>query len=308
MQRPDFTIGNNKSFFKLITVCFLIFIVGISSFAQYKGAPVKKDRLLKALKSRQLQTGDIVTIINRNGVDFRLTEEIKKALIAAGARPEVINAVAENQRSSNDNFANSKRRNKSSSKNYDELLDQAIYSYRDQKNPQSAIRILEAAVKMNPQDPKAYQMLGYINLYGLNDPAQAEKFMLASIENGGSAVFRVYHDDKGSFTERCTGSLYISPESMRFESDDNIHTFETSTVNIEKIKLDRESSKTWKNHTIFKVYLQIGKTDAKFRFAPITASEEESKMVARFVEISKGNIKGLKEKTNSKENTVITYR
>ena len=53
MQRPDFTIGNNKSFFKLITVCFLVFIIGINSFAQYKGAPVKKDRLIKAL---QIQT------------------------------------------------------------------------------------------------------------------------------------------------------------------------------------------------------------------------------------------------------------
>ncbi|CAN5874848.1 hypothetical protein BH20ACI4_BH20ACI4_09510 [soil metagenome] len=283
MQKPDFKINYRKVFFKLITACFLIFIIGINSFAQYKGAPVKKDRLIKALKSRQLQTGDIVTIINRNGVDFRLNEEIKKALIAAGARPEVINAIAENQRSSNDTVANSKRRNKSSSKNYDELLDQAIYFYRDQKNPQTAIRILETAVKLNPKDPKAYQMLGYINLYGLNDPARAEKFMRESIENGGSAVFRVYHDDKGSFTERCTGSLYISPESMRFESDDNVHTFETSMVNVEKIKLDRESSKIWKNHTIFKVYLQIGKTDAKFRFAPLTANEEESKMVARMV-------------------------
>jgi tetratricopeptide (TPR) repeat protein len=283
MHRPEFTIEKNKIFFKLLTACFLIFITGINTFAQYKGAPVKKERLIKALKSRQLQTGDIVTIINRNGVDFRLTEEVKKALIAAGARPEVINAVAQNQRSANDEFANSKRRQKSSVTNYDDLLDQAIYTYRDQKNPKGAIRILESAVKMNPKDPKAYQMLGYINLYGLNNPAQAEKFMRQSIENGGSAVFRVYHDDKGSFTERCSGSLYISPESMRFESDDNIHTFETSTVNIEKIKLDRESSKIWKNHTIFKVYLQIGKTDAKFRFAPITANEEESKMVARMV-------------------------
>lgn len=282
----SFTIEKRKSFYRITIACFLIFVIGINTFAQYRGAPVKKDLLIKALRSRQLQTGDIVTIINSNGVDFGLTAEVKKALIAAGARPEVIRAVANNPRfysNKNETIAKKKRLTKMPAPDYDELLNQAIFSYKDQKNPKNAARYLETALKMKPKDSKAYQMLGFINLYGLNNPAQAEKYMHESIENGGSAVFRVFHDDKGSFTERCTGSLFISPESMRFESDDNIHTFETSTVNIEKIKLDRESSKTWKNHTIFKVYLQIGKTEAKFRFAPITANEEESKMFARMV-------------------------
>jgi tetratricopeptide (TPR) repeat protein len=280
MRKPDFKIGKNKSFIKISAVCVLIFLICLNSFAQYKGAPVKKDRLIKALKSKQLPTDDIVAIINRNGVDFQLTEAVKKALIAAGARPEVINAVAQNQR--NDNLAKSKRRNNSET-NYDELLVQAINSYKEQKNPQSAVRFLETAVKLNPKDPKAFQMLGYINLYGLKNLSQAEKYMREAIENGGSAVFRVFHDDNGNFMRRCSGSLYISPERIRFESDDNVHTFETSTVNVEKIKLDEESSKIWKDHTIFKVFLKIGKTEAKFRFAPITADEEESKMVARMV-------------------------
>ncbi|HLM62315.1 MAG TPA: tetratricopeptide repeat protein, partial [Pyrinomonadaceae bacterium] len=144
--------------------------------AQYKGAPVKRERLLKALRSKQLQTGDIVTIINRNGVDFSLTEEVKKSLVAAGARPDIIRAIEENQRfaaNENEIIAKNKRRNKTSVTNYDELLDQALYSYKDQKNPKEAARFLETAVKMNPKDPKAYQMLGYISLYGLNDPTQA---------------------------------------------------------------------------------------------------------------------------------------
>ena len=132
-------------------------------------------------------------------------------------------------------------------------------------------------------------MLGFVNLYGLNDPAAAEKVMRESIENGGSAVFRVYHDDTGSFSGRCTGSLYISPETIRFESDDNLHTFETSTANVDKIKLDTESNRIWKNRSIFKVFLKIGKDKAKFRFAPITGKEDESKMVEKFVAISKFN-------------------
>lgn len=279
MRKPEFKI--EKNLLKIPAVCFLILTIVFTSFAQYRGAPVKKDRLLKALKSKQLPTEDIVTIITRNGVDFELTEEVRKSLVSAGARPEVINAVAQNQRS--DNLAKSKRRKNSSDLNYDELLVQAINSFKDQKNPRSAVQFLETAVKMNPKDPKAFQLLGYINLYGLRNLSQAEKYMREAIENGGSAVFRVFHDDNGNFMRRCSGSLYISPERIRFESDDNIHTFETSTVNVEKIKLDEESSKIWKDHTIFKVFLKIGKTEAKFRFAPMTDNEEESKMAARMV-------------------------
>lgn len=293
MQKRDFKIGKDRSFIKIATACFLIFITGINAFAQYKGAPVKKDRLIKALRSRQLQTDDIVTVINSNGVDFPLTAEIKKALIAAGARPEVIKAVSENPRFStnNDTFARSNKKSNRRSKplepDYDELLNQAINSYKEQKNPNNAVRYLQAALKMNPKDPKAYQMLGFVNLYGLNNLSEAQKYMRESIENGGSAVFRVYHDDSGNFMNRCSGSLYISPERIRFESDDNIHTFETSTINVDKIKLDRESSKIWKNHTIFKIFLKIGKAEAKFRFAPITGKESESMIIAGFVQESK---------------------
>lgn len=292
MSSMSFTMGKGKSFIRITISCFLIFVIGINTFAQYRGAPVKKNLLIKALRSRQLQTGDIVTIINSNGVDFGVTAEVKKALIAAGARPEVIRAVANNPRlfsNKNETIAKTKRRNKVPAPDYDELLNQAIYFYKDQKNPKNAVRFLETALKMKPKDPKAYQMLGFINLYGLNNLTGAQKYMRESIINGGSAVFRVYHDDNGSFTGRCSGSLYISPERIRFESDDNLHTFETSTVNVDKIKLDRESSKIWKNHTIFKVFLKIGRDKAKFRFAPITGKEEESKMVAQFVAESKLN-------------------
>lgn len=162
-----------------------------------------------------------------------------------------------------------------------------MVSYKERKNPNNAIRVLETAVKMNPKDSKAYQMLGFINLYGLNNLLEAQKYMRESIINGGSAVFRVYHDDNGDFTHRCEGSLFVSPDKIRFESDDNLHTFETPIDNVDKIKLDRESSKLWNKHTIFKVFLKIGDTKAKFRFAPVTGNVQESQMVAQFVKESK---------------------
>lgn len=293
MNRSGFAIMKSKKFVQITAACLLIFMTCFNSFSQYKGAPVKKDRLVKALRSKLLQTRDIVTVINSNGVDFALTPEIRKMLIAAGARPEVIKAVAENPRFSHKagstiaKNGKSKRPAKPPTPSYDDLLEQAMFSYNDKKNPKGAVGFLEAAMKLNPKNPAAYQMLGFVNLYGLYNPGEAEKLMRQSITNGGSAVFRVYHDDTGGFSGRCTGSLYISPESIRFESDDNIHTFETSTVNVDKIKLDTESNRNWKKHSIFKVFLKIGKSDVKFRFAPISGKAEESKMAERFVIISK---------------------
>jgi tetratricopeptide (TPR) repeat protein len=285
MNYPGFTRIGCKGFTRTATACFLIFIIGISSYAQhYKGEPVKKDRLIKALRSRQLQTRDIVAIIKSNGVNFALTPETRKNLIAAGARPEVIEAADENLRlpSNGDNFSS---KNGKSSADYDDMIDQAIYVFKDKNNPQDAVQFLKTAVEINPQKPSAYQMLGFINLYGLRDLPQAQKYMKEAISKGGSAVLRVYHDDDGNFVKRCTGSVYISSESIRYESDDNIHTFETSTVNVDKVKLDRETTKVWKNHPIFKLYLKIGEEKAKFRFAPINGNKTESRMAAQlFIE------------------------
>lgn len=294
MNGLSFTAKKLKGLIKITFACFLIFAACLNSFAQYKGAPVKKDRLVKALRSKQLQTRDIVAVINSNGVDFTLTAETRQLLVAAGARPEVIRAIADNPRF-DANSTSAKNRKPIRTKNklsadYEDLLDQAMFTFKDQKNPQNAARVLENAVRLNPKKPEAYQMLGFINLYGLNNPAAAEKLMREAITNGGSAVFRVYHDDSGSFNGRCSGSLYISPEALRFESDDNRHTFETSTVNIDKLRLDRESNRLWKKYPVFKIFLRIGEEDVKFRFAPISGKQSESAMVERFVYISKNNL------------------
>jgi hypothetical protein len=136
---------------------------------------------------------------------------------------------------------------------------------------------------MRPAEPKAYQMMGFINLYKLGDIEAARQYMRESIANGGSAIFRVYHDDTGSFTGRCSGSLYVSPDTIRFESDNNVHTFETSTANIHSVKADAESGGAWKKYPVFNVRLRFGKETVKFRFAPISGQQVESNMAAYFI-------------------------
>lgn len=297
MQIPSFFIGKSRSLVKITIACLLLFAVGVNTFAQYRGAPVKKENLIKALRSKQLQTRDIVAVITSNGVDFSLTSEIRKSLVAAGARPEIIRAIENNRRSAPNNgsiFASNDFKNTiieidPPSPDYDKLLEQAILTYKDYNNPKNAVHYLETAIKLKPKDSKAYQMMGFVNLYGLDNLTEAQKFMRESILNGGSAVFRVYHDHKSNSMGRCTGSLYVSPEKIRFESDNNVHTFEMLTANIEKIEVDHASSKNRKNYPIFKVFLKLGNRKANFRFAPISGKEDESNMAAEFITESQSN-------------------
>ena len=288
MNRSISTIKARRNFFVIAAICLLFLATSDCLLAQHKGAPVKRDRLIRALRSKQLQTRDIVAVINSNGVDFELTAEVKKALVGAGARPEVIKAVSDNQRVAEKNSVvaktenkNVKRAAKTAPPDYDDLIERAIYSYKEQKNPNAAVKFLQTAARLKPKGAEAQQMLGFVYLYGLNDFAKAETAMRESVANGGSAVFRVFHDD-GDFKRRCSGSLYISQDALRFESDDNIHTFETAVVNVDKIKLDDISTRFWKKHSTFKIFLKIGKDKAKFRFAPLTGKQAESKMVERF--------------------------
>ena len=44
MRKSEFKIGKSKNPSKIAAVCLLILIIAFSSFAQYKGAPVKKER------------------------------------------------------------------------------------------------------------------------------------------------------------------------------------------------------------------------------------------------------------------------
>ena len=82
----------------LLSVCSVMFLFSGSLYGQYKGSPVKKEKLISVLKSRQLQTREIVNVIKTNGVDFTLSKDTELELYTAGARPEVIAAAKANYR------------------------------------------------------------------------------------------------------------------------------------------------------------------------------------------------------------------
>jgi hypothetical protein len=297
---------SNRRFTK-INILLLIWLLVLCAFsssvnAQYQGEPVKKDGLLRALRSKQFQSRDIVDIIQTNGVNFKLDPADEAELVAAGARPSVLEATRNNYRqpkqtstkqvsarsNAGKSFPNTSTSVQPSSPTvtYNSLLEKAINSFDVKKDRQAANDALQEAVKMQPTNPRAYQLLGFLNLYGAHNFDEAERYWKIAISNGGSAVLRVIHDHSGTFLTSCQGSLYISRDKVRFESDDNKHTFETGDGNIKEIKVN----------SIFKRLVQVRpgsfkialrkeskEDETNFNFAPLSGSTDESKMIIRLI-------------------------
>jgi len=372
MHKRIFTDNKAVILIKACIVCLMVLTAYVSSFAQYKGSAVKKEKLLSVLRSKQLQTREIVAIVKSNGVDFELSSAVQTELVSAGARPEVIEAVRSHYRAAaitktssskatpvkskfsgspltkdsivallqnrvtdtqvrknvqsrgvnfklnsqsvgeirkaggsvalvniigasyvDPNPNNSGASNNtavvpaiSASDAYDNLIDKAVDFYDNKKDKQGALNSLQQAVQLDAAKAQAYQLLGYMNLYGFKNFAEAERNMRESLSRGGSAVFRVFHDHNGLFGVTCQGSLFIAKDAVRFESDDNAHTFQTADSDIQKIKTNSAFKRAFQSKNgSFQIVLKSGddKDGTKYSFAPLTDDIIESKMVIRLI-------------------------
>lgn len=265
-------------------IYFAIFFVIYSTvlFAQknYIGEPVTKDGLLKALKMRQFKTSDIVSIINEQGCGFRLDKDIQEELVRAGARPEVVEAVRRN-------FRNALKIKPINSKTYEGLISQAVNIYESEKNAKEAISILNQAIALEPNKYRAYQMLGYVTLYGKRKYKDAENYMRKAMDLGGSAVFRVRHAHDYTFSYTCSGSLYISNNNVRYEDDENNHTFQVKDSDIVRITTIGMWTGFLKfKKGLFKIIIR-DKADVKdkdkYDFSAKSGKGEEADMIVRLV-------------------------
>ena len=368
MYKRILTDNKTKILIKTGIFCLLTLVACGNLFAQYKGSAVKKERLIGVLRSKQLQTREIVNIINSNGVDFQLTPTVQAELTGAGARPEVIEAVRSNYRAPavtkptgkptgtkskftgnpldkdaiitllENGVADAQVRknieargvnfkatpqikteikaaggsvallnlialsyvdpNQSSAGNntavavvsptndYDNLIDKAVDQYDNKQDKQGALSSLQQAVRLDPNNSRGYQLLGFMNLYGFSNFDEAERNMKESLARGGSAVFRVFHDHDGLFTDTCKGSLFVAKDTVRFESDNNVHTFQTTDADIKQVKTNSVFKRAFQTKTgSFKIVLKSGedKDGVKFSFAPLTDNSGESKMIIRLI-------------------------
>ncbi len=272
----------------VFAVLFLIAAAPHDVEGQPAGDPVKRDRLVKVLRSKRFQTRDIVQIIRENGVDFRVTSDVQNELVAAGARPAVIEAAKNNYRGGPSSSAKASSTVVSTGaprNTYDGLIDQAVEAYDVRKDLKTTNDLLQRAAAMQPSNPRAYQFLGFLNLYGHKNFDEAERHWKKAISLGGSAVLRVIHDRGGGmFLASNRGSLYIAKNTVRFESDDNKSTFETSDRNIQKVEVNSKLKRLFQlKGGSFKIVLEKEDKTANYNFAPLSGKTDESKMIIRLI-------------------------
>jgi hypothetical protein len=174
---------------------------------------------------------------------------------------------------------------------YDDLTDQATTAFKA-NDADSALRLLQKAIAMDASKPTAYQLMGFVQLYGKGDITNAEKNMREAIQRGGSAVFQVKHDHSGNFKNFCEGSFFITKTDVTFKANDGKDTFEALDTNIKEIKTNSLvggspfgvmlGGKGDVGAFHIKPKVKINGKD-NFNFSPRTEKKEEARLIIALV-------------------------
>jgi hypothetical protein len=289
--------------FVLLAAALLLFPA--SSSAQAK-KPITRDGLVKAVRINGLSTAELIQQIQSRGVSFRMTPDAEAELRAAGARPEIITAARSNYRAAPAVASSSSGRRPPvgttrpparGGPDYDDLTDQATSAY-DARDVSRATQLLQQAIQLSPQQPRAYQLLGFTQLYLQSNLSEAEKNMRRAIELGGSAAFRVFHDHlNGTFNQTCAGTLFITRTDITFRADDGRDTFEAADSLIKEIKTNKVSGGAFgvllgnKNLGAFHIKVKFGNDSRNYNFAPLTNKKAESELIISLVK-AYGGVQG----------------
>lgn len=266
-----------------------------ASSAQAK-KPITREGLVKAVRINGLSTVELIQQIQSRGVSFRMTPDAEAELRAAGARPEIIAAARSNYRTAPAVASSGGRRPPAGSSrpprggpDYDDLTDQATAAY-DMRDASRATQLLRQAIQLNPQQPRAYQLLGFTQLYLQSNLSEAEKNMRKAIELGGSAAFRVFHDHlNGTFNQTCAGTLFITRSNVTYRADDGRDTFEAADSLIKEIKTNKVSGGAFgvllggKNIGAFHIKVRFGSDSRNYNFAPLTNKKAEAELIIALV-------------------------
>jgi tetratricopeptide (TPR) repeat protein len=270
--------------------------------------PITREGLVKAVRINGLSTAEIIQQVQSRGVSFQMTPDAEAELRAAGARPEVIAAARNSYRPGAAVAGGGGRRSAGGSSrpptaaprrgpDYDELTDQATAAY-DARDVSRATQLLQQAIQLSPQQPRAYQLLGFTQLYLQSNLPEAERNMRKAIELGGSASFRVFHDHvNGTFKETCAGTLFVTRTNVTYKADDGRDTFEAQDSLIKEIKTNKVSGGAFgmllggKNLGAFHLKVKFGGDSRNYNFAPLTNKKAEAELIIALVK-AYGGVQG----------------
>jgi hypothetical protein len=249
------------------------------------GEPMSKTEIVSLL-SNGVSDERVRANVEARGVNFKATSGDKQDIRSAGGSVALSNLVEQSYLNPNEGYAPTGNVAPAQTVSYDDLINLAIQQI-GASNFSGAGQTLDRAIALDPSQPRAYQVVGTTLLYGGGDIATVEQFMRKAVDLGGSAVFRVYHDDDGTFNTVCTGSLFVAKDTIRYESDDNRHTFETSTVNVKSAKAQGGFRQAFNNQAYpgtFNIKLSSGDKDSKnYNFAPGSGKQTESALILRLI-------------------------
>jgi hypothetical protein len=279
----------------LLLAAALLLCPAVSSGQAKK--PITREGLVKAVRINGLSTAELMQQVQTRGVSFRMTPDAEAELRAAGARPEIIAAARSNYRAAPAVAGGGGRRPPAGTSrpparggpDYDDLTDQATAAY-DARDVSRATQLLRQAIQLNPQHPRAYQLLGFTQLYLQSNLSEAEKNMRRAMELGGSASFRVFHDHlNGTFNQTCAGTLFVTKTNVTFRADDGRDTFEAADSLIKEIKTNKVSGGAFgvllggKNIGAFHIKVRFGNDSRNYNFAPLTSKKAEAELIISLV-------------------------
>jgi hypothetical protein len=245
------------------------------------GPPLSKSEVVTLLQSGVPSTR-VEQFVEVRGVSFKITLPVSREITTAGGTRSLVGLIAANgpgtARKTPPPAATPPPVRRGP--DYDDLTDQATNAIKA-NNTNGALTFLQQAVSLDPARPTAYQLMGFVQLYGRGDMVTAEKNMREAIERGGSAAFRVFHDHaNGFFSETCSGSLFITKTDVTFKADDGKDTFEAEDANIREIKTN---AFVGSDRGAFHIKVKREKDTKNYNFAPLTKKKDESKLIINLV-------------------------
>ena len=264
------------------------------------GPPLSKSEVVTMLQAGT-PSERVEQFVEARGVNFQSNAQVAREIKAAGGNNSLVGAVAAR-------YAAAGRPRPAPAPgrpapaaarapDYDDLTDQATAAY-DARNAARATQLLTQAIQLDASQPRAYQLLGFTQLYLQNNIAEAEKNMRRAIELGGSASFRVFHDHaNGSFKDTCSGTLFVTKTNITFKADDARDTFEALDADVREIKTNSLAGGTFgallggRDLGAFHIKVKRGKDTKNYNFAPLTKKKNESELIIALVK-SYGGVQG----------------
>jgi hypothetical protein len=264
------------------------------------GPPLSKSEIVTMLQAGT-PSARVEQFVEARGVSFQSNAQVAREIKAAGGTNALVGAVAAGYAAPGGAKGLPPRANNRGvavkGPDYDELTDQATAAY-DARDAARATQLLTRAVALDASQPRAYQLLGFTQLYLQNDIAAAEQNMRRAIELGGSASFRVFHDhSNGSFRETCAGTLFVTKTNVTFKADDGRDTFEAEDTGVREIKTNSLAGGAFgallggRDLGAFHIKVKRDKDTKNYNFAPLTKKKNESELIISLVK-SYGGVKG----------------